>query len=207
MQGKLVAIEGIDGSGKTAVCDQLEKKLTKQGYNCIIFREPTEVSFWGVELKKFLNGSLNLTNKEATSYFLLDRVFDVNYRIIPALKRGNVVIMDRYYYSTAAYQGDKKMFPSTIATLSVNHLACPIPDVTIWLKLDPRIAYERVIARKQNKSFYETENMMRRIITGYEQVFTSMFSSEPIIEIDASKDLNIVVNEILTKIKQYLVVD
>jgi dTMP kinase len=174
MKGTLIAVEGIDGSGKSTFCLDLAKQIRQQGTQCVVFQEPTYGSLWGIDIRLFLAGKLELTDREILAYFMLDRVYDVNLRIKPALRKGLVVIMDRYYFSTAAYQGNNILMPSSIATVSEHHLGCPVSDVTIWLQLDVETALDRIKNRLGTNTVFEKTAELIRINNNYEKLFDRM---------------------------------
>src|SRR3989304_2353402 len=110
-RGILVAIEGIDGAGKTTQTAMLCARLCKNGYSAVSFHEPTD-SKWGRKIRELAkNGRHKITAQDEMNLFYQDRIEDVKANINPALKRKNVVIMDRYYFSNIAYQSARGLNP------------------------------------------------------------------------------------------------
>jgi dTMP kinase len=98
--GVLIAIEGIDGAGKTTQSKLLVKKLVKEGYPAVCFHEPTEGK-WGLKIKDLAkNGRHKTSPEEEMNFFYQDRIEDVKKNIRPALKDKKTIIMDRYYFLT-----------------------------------------------------------------------------------------------------------
>ena len=93
----LIAVEGIDGSGKTTIVKFLEEELKRKGYNVATFKEPTD-SEWGRRIRRAFRDR-SLKPEEELELFLRDREWNVKHNILPALKAGKIVIMDRYYLS------------------------------------------------------------------------------------------------------------
>ncbi|MCP8310143.1 MAG: dTMP kinase, partial [Candidatus Methylarchaceae archaeon HK01M] len=98
-KGLLIAIEGIDGAGKTTNAELLRNVLHKDGYSVTLLHEPTEGK-WGKKIAELAMKGLDDINPETEfELFCKDRREDVENNIKPALKRRDIVIMDRYYLS------------------------------------------------------------------------------------------------------------
>ncbi|MCB2154051.1 dTMP kinase [bacterium] len=141
--GLLVAVEGIDGAGKTTQCLMLRDWLHEQGVGCSMFHEPTHGPI-GEELRR-LARSGRLEPQQEFEYFRKDRIYDVETNIAPALARGEVVIMDRYYISSIAYQGALGLDAAEIQ--AANEAIAPRPDLIFLLDAPVRDALGRVIER------------------------------------------------------------
>ncbi|MBE3110089.1 MAG: dTMP kinase [Acidobacteria bacterium] len=100
-KGVLVVLEGIDGSGKTTQARSLLRRLRYRGYKAAFFREPTR-GRWGREVKRLAARADSLTPAEELDLFVQDRRENVAINLVPALKAGKVVVLDRYYFSTIA---------------------------------------------------------------------------------------------------------
>lgn len=154
--GFLVALEGIDGSGKSTQAELLAASLEKDGHEVILTREPTHGPA-GQKLQSYLLGpSRHLTPAEELELFMADRREHVAQVIKPALARGKIVITDRYYYSSVAYQGALGLNPNDI--LAANEAFAPIPDVVFILTLPVPEALARLSkkgkeARQVSESF------------------------------------------------------
>ena len=113
-RGYLIAFEGIDGTGKSTHCRWLEKELNRLKIPVSRFCEPTE-GLWGTKIRRLLvKGRGEITLEEELRWFMNDRREDVKNNISPALKSHQMVLMDRYYFSTAAYQGALGLDPQKI---------------------------------------------------------------------------------------------
>src|SRR4030042_5497767 len=105
-KGLLIVFEGIDGAGKSTQARLLLRKVRAIGCEAISFREPTRGK-WGRAIKRMAKTAGSLTPEEELDLFIKDRKENVRNNIKPALSGRKVVILDRYYYSTIAYQGAK----------------------------------------------------------------------------------------------------
>lgn len=161
-KGILIAIEGIDGAGKTTQTRLLVARLAREGYPTRTFHEPTNGQ-WGKKIKRIAeHGRQNVDPKKELEFFHLDRREDVETNIAPSLQKKNIVIMDRYLYSSVAYQGALGIDPHEI--YEINKEFAPIPDVTIILDITPRIAIERIRhGRKEIPNHFERKENLKKV--------------------------------------------
>jgi len=155
-RGVLIALEGVDGSGKSTQAELLAESLKKDGHPVMLTREPTQGPA-GERLRRYLLGpSRHLSATEELELFMADRREHVALVIKPALAEGKVVITDRYYYSSAAYQGTLGLNPEEI--LAANEAFAPAPDLVFILELPVPEAWRRLTqkgikARQVSESF------------------------------------------------------
>lgn len=141
-RGVLIAIEGIDGAGKTTQTEILANKLAKEGFPVVTLKEPTDGK-WGQMIRKLAQNGRNLSPEEESRLFLKDRNEDVERNIRPALLQKRIVIMDRYYHSNIAYQGALGVDVDEIR--QANEHFAPVPDVVIILDVAPSIGRSRLV--------------------------------------------------------------
>jgi dTMP kinase len=154
----LIAVEGIDGTGKSTHTRMLAEWLISCGHDTVTSHEPTDGK-WGRLLRKSAaTGRLSPT--EELEYFLCDRREHVENFILPALAAGKYVILDRYYFSTMAYQGLRGFDPIEIRIL--NEEFAPIPDRLIILDLEVDAALERINARGDTANEFEKYDTLVR---------------------------------------------
>jgi dTMP kinase len=147
--GVLIAIEGIDGAGKTTQSKLLVKKLVKEGYPAVCFHEPTEGK-WGLKIKDLAkNGRHKTSPEEEMNFFYQDRIEDVKKNIRPALKDKKTIIMDRYYFSNIAYQTARGLDSDIIEKR--NERIAPKPDLLIILDLTPQVALKRIKEKRNGQ--------------------------------------------------------
>lgn len=140
--GVLLALEGVDGSGKSTQARLLAAALRQRGLNVLLTREPTEGPA-GKRLRHYLAGpTRHLNPAEELALFVDDRRDHVAKVIRPALAAGQVVITDRYYYSSAAYQGALGLDVDSI--LKANESFAPRPQAVFILTLSPKVAVARL---------------------------------------------------------------
>ncbi len=143
--GFLIALEGVDGSGKSTQAGLLAAALEKDGHPVVLTREPTDGPV-GRQLQSYLKGpSRHLSPAGELALFMEDRRGHVSQIISPSLARGQIVISDRYYYSSVAYQGALGLDPDAI--LAANQSFAPAPALVFILVLPVAEALQR-LARK-----------------------------------------------------------
>lgn len=168
-RGVLVALEGIDGTGKSTQVKRLTSIFREQGYDVLPLREPTD-SPWGRRLREAMQaGACPLSPLQELDLFLLDRRYDVATHIQPALAANQLVLMDRYYFSTIAYQGARGLDPAEIRRQ--NEAFAPVPDLVIVLQLSPAQALARIrAARGETGNVFEREDYLTRV----DEIFRTM---------------------------------
>jgi len=149
--GLLVAIEGIDGSGKTTQAQLLARFCTDNRLTHVISKEPTKGKYGQLIRDSAIRGRLSV--EEEIEILLDDRREHVEKVISPALEEEKIVILDRYYFSTAAYQGARGSDPELI--LSRNETFAPQPDLLIVLDIPADIGLERIRTRGDKPNKFE----------------------------------------------------
>jgi dTMP kinase len=156
--GYLIAIEGIDGSGKTTQAHFLQDGLQARKLVVVRTKEPT-TGHWGQVLRdSALTGRLTL--EEEADVFIKDRREHVENVINPALRDGHIVIADRYYFSTSAYQGARGLDPEEL--LKRNEEFAPEPDMLVILDIEPKVALERIKTRGDRADHFEKTGTLKK---------------------------------------------
>lgn len=156
--GLLIAIEGIDGAGKTTQAAMLAQAFAAAGFSVVQTKEPTS-SPWGQKIRESAR-TARLSAAEELDLFVLDRTAHVANLIRPALAAGSVVIVDRYLYSTAAYQGARGMDPAELLRLNLDF--APAPDLLVVLDIDASAGLARVSGRGDVPDLFEQEDLLAR---------------------------------------------
>jgi len=156
-QGKLIVIEGIDGTGKSTQATMLAEALRKDGHEVIQSFEPTNGP-WGRKLRESATTG-RLSIEDELDYFLKDRRQHVEELINPTVERGGIVILDRYYFSSMAYQGARGIDPSEIR--EKNEAFAPQPDILIILDLPVDIALKRIGVRDGEANEFEQRESLQ----------------------------------------------
>jgi dTMP kinase len=150
-QGSLIVFEGIDGSGKTTQTELLYDRLSRDGYSVIQLKEPTNGK-WGQKIRRLsLDGREGISRETELNWFLNDRRENVTHNILPALARHQIILIDRYYFSTMAYQGVLGLDTKSIQ--EQNEVFAPPPDLLLLLQIAPEDSLERVRKRSAPNEF------------------------------------------------------
>lgn len=166
-----IVIEGIDGSGKTSLSNNLVNKLNELGKSSTRFSEPTSFES-GKYIRKFLKGDILLSKKEQIDAFIFDREISVLKNIKPALQDNKIVVLDRYYYSTAAYQASEDFSPEEILNLNLEK-KFPKPDLLFYINIPPELAYKRISSRNDQKEIFESIDELTKINSNFHTVLPS----------------------------------
>ena len=158
--GLLIVLEGIDGSGKTTQARSLLRRLRSRGWEAVFFREPSRGK-WGREIKRKAAKAGSLTPSEELDLFVKDRRENVEKNLKPALREGKVVVLDRYYFSTIAYQGAKGIDPRRIRRM--NEAFAVKPDLVIILDIAAGEGLARIAGRKTRDELFEREDYLARV--------------------------------------------
>lgn len=158
MRGLFIVLEGIDGTGKSTQTRHLADWFRSRGREVVESREPTDGP-WGRQLRASA-ATGRLSPKEELELFLRDRREHVEQVIQPALSEGKVVILDRYYFSTMAYQGARGFDPVEIRRK--NEAFAPVPDLLFILDLDVDVALERIGARGDTANEFEKRDSLEK---------------------------------------------
>jgi dTMP kinase len=143
-RGQLIAFEGIDGCGKSTQIERLAAVLRAAGREVVLTREPTDGEF-GRRIRATAGSGEEISPDEELRWFVEDRRAHVAEVIRPALGAGKIVLSDRYYLSTVAYQGARGCDSARILDESESEF--PIPDLVLLLEIEPQLGLARVRAR------------------------------------------------------------
>ncbi|WP_295153884.1 dTMP kinase [uncultured Brachyspira sp.] len=193
MNGKLIVLEGIDGSGKSSIGIMLTDTLNNMGVKSIYTFEPTH-AYYGSKLRESMF-SKDLKPEEELSLFIADRKDHIKHMIKPAISDGYVIVLDRYMHSSMAYQGAKGIDIEYIYNLHKDFII--IPDIEFILHLPIETALDRIIKKRGFVDRFENKNYLENV----DKIFSSINDSY-IHHIDASKDEKYINNELLNIIKE-----
>lgn len=191
---KYIVIEGIDGTGKSTLATGIAKFLTAHG-RVIRTEEPTRGPT-GQAIRRLLGShSREVSVREWLELFETDRAHHMETVVKPALDRGDWVIQDRSFYSTAAYQGSQGVSPDDI--LARNRAFAVEPGLVLILDLDPAISLKRTQARLgMEAEVFEREEFLTLVADAFKS-----FKGPNIRRIDASKSAGQVLNDALAHIR------
>jgi dTMP kinase len=157
-KGALVVFEGIDGAGKTTQAQRLVDTLRSLDWEAVYTKEPTDGP-WGQKIRRSAE-TQRMSMEQELEAFLADRREHVRDFLNPALAEGKIVALDRYYFSTAAYQGARGADPQEI--LRTNEAFAPPPDLLVFVDTPIDVAMERIRVRGQGANEFEKAEALER---------------------------------------------
>ena len=173
--GKFISFEGIEGCGKTTQIALLSEYLKKHSVPHTITREPGGTAV-GEGIRKILlhSETIHLTPASELLLFYASRSQNIQEKIRPALARGEMVICDRYYHASMAYQGYGRGIPLDFIQKLTDLVCHPFrPDVTFLLDIEPEVGLARARSRNhtrtENEGRFEAEDLdfYNRVRDGY----------------------------------------
>ncbi|MAE95269.1 MAG: dTMP kinase [Deltaproteobacteria bacterium] len=143
-RGAFIVFEGVDGSGKSTQVARLVARLEAGGLAVVVTREPHDCPA-GRRIREMARSGEPVTAEQELAWFWEQRREHVRDVIAPALAAGRVVVCDRYYLSSVAYQGSRGLDPEKI--LRESEAEFPRPDLVLWLDVDVGAGLSRTQAR------------------------------------------------------------
>ena len=196
-RGLLIAFEGIDGTGKSTQLPLLADWLRGQGCAVVETREPTDGPY-GREIRALYRDRSRVSRERELELFVLDRRQHVTECILPALEQGRIVLTDRYYFSTAAYQGAGGSDPAAI--FAANAFA-PEPDLVLLLTLPVGEGVARIRdLRGETLNDFEQQEQLEKVAA----LFAS-FPHDCIVRIQAARPVAAVQAAIRDAVRPLLV--
>ncbi len=163
-----VVFEGIDGSGKTTICGEVQRHYLEAGLPVIGLREPSDGP-WGKRIREMIRSGSMPEPGEQLLLFMRDREDDVTSNVQPALEAGKIVLMDRYYHSNAAYQGALGLDAGHVIRENLRK-GFPEPDRVCLVDLDAAEALRRVRVRdgaEGGRDAFENEKFLSAVRQAY----------------------------------------
>ena len=196
--GFFITFEGIDGCGKTTQLELADKFLTESGRETIVIREPGSTPLSEKIRHILLDNSLSINPVSELMLYLAARAELVRNVIAPALEEGKIVLCDRFYDSTTAYQGYGRDIDVTL----INQLhrltvgSCS-PDLTFLIDVD----YETSLSRRKmtaDRLESESEEFFRKVRDGFIKIAKA--EPERVVVIDGGKTIE----SISAEVRQWL---
>lgn len=165
--GRLIVLEGIDGTGKSTQIDLLGSYLRARGHDVLVTREPTD-GVYGRKIRALFANRKQVSRQEELELFLDDRRDHVERELAPALAAGKIILCDRYFLSTVAYQGANGFDPLTV--LAQNRFA-PSPDIALILEVSIATSLRRITeGRREELNDFEQADSLRRVKAIFESL-------------------------------------
>jgi dTMP kinase len=162
-RGSLVVFEGLDGSGKSTQLALLGARLEAAGHRVVRTREPYDCEA-GRRIRAMARGEESVSAEQELAWFWEQRREHAHDVLLPALEAGSVVLCDRYFLSTVAYQGARGLDAARI--LRESEAAFPVPDLVLLLEIDADVGLGRVKERGEpHEPRFEERSYLERVAT------------------------------------------
>lgn len=163
-RGRLVALEGIDGAGKSTLARALVRSLRRRGLSVALRHEPSDPTLGGLAQR--------VSPEDAWTgavYFTVDRYL-ARPALEAALARHDVVVSDRSFFSTLAYQGSALPPRERRRLAELERAATRAPDHVLLLEIDPGVAIRRLGARAGARGPLEKRSTLERVAREYRRL-------------------------------------
>jgi len=200
-----IALEGIDGSGKSTQTKLLTEKLTAQGHKVYSTFEPTDNAI-GKMIRNIFRGEVKADHRVIAGLFVADRLdhlLNEEYGIVKKLEAGYTVICDRYCFSSYAYQGVHMDMDWVIQANAMSAQTLR-PDINIFIDVSPEISMQRLNSSRDNIEIYETLDNLKLVRAKYEEAFTKLQRAENIFKVNGDRTPDLIAGDIWNKVASML---
>ena len=192
-RGKLIVVVGVDGSGKSTQLKRIAAALRARGIDILETGEPTK-GLWGRKIREMARTTDRVPRETELAWFLKDRREHMRDTVGPALAAGRVVLCDRSYFSTVAYQGARGFDPAKL--LAESQAEFGRPDLVLFFDIDAETGLARVAARGgTHEPAFEELNYLEQVAENFRAL-----EVEEMVRIDASRDEDAVAQDVTTAV-------
>ena len=199
-----LSLEGIEAAGKSAQGEELKKYLSSRGKEVSLFREPGGTPFGEGLRKSVLEGQNPLAPIAEAYLFASSRAQLLQQEILPRLQRPQqVVIVDRYYDSSVAYQGFARgLGPETIAQIHGHPPLHYMPHLTLYLHISVELSVARLDQRGRPKDYFESqgEPFFKKMAEGYD--WCMQHYPDRVVRIDGEQSMDAVARDMADAFEQ-----
>lgn len=188
-KGLFIAFEGLDGSGKTTQANLLAKNLRNIGKTVLTTNEPTNNLIGGL-IRGVLTKQWQIPAEGLQLLYAADRSHHLDCEINPNLEKGNVVITDRYAFSSIAF-GSIDVSVEWLKEINKNFI---LPDVTFYIKISPSLCINRISKSRSSFELFEEEEKLRKTEATYELLARD--KSNYFVIIDGEKEIGDIEKEV-----------
>jgi len=206
-KGRYIVLEGIDGSGKTVQTARIAAIFEKKGKKVHVVAEPRRTGLIGNLINDILHKQVVLPAQSLQYLFVADRIAHQEEVIIPALKKGEVVISHRNFWSAVPYgimdiskgeildNGDTLLVAQCVLS---TYFQVMVPDVTFYLDVSAKTALKRLNKSGQEKEYYETESKLSKVKKAYEWIIKKY--PEEFVRVNGEQEIDNVTDDIMDKL-------
>ena len=165
-KGKFIVIEGLDGAGSFTQVMRVANFLKERNKKIHITKEPTNSLIGGL-IRGQLTGDWKSSPECLQLLFAADRAHHLDKELIPLLKRGINVISDRYFFSTIAFGSTEIKDKEWLININDRFI---IPDLTILVKVSPKICIKRIKGSRFQIELFEKEKKLQKTWENYKKL-------------------------------------
>jgi dTMP kinase len=192
-----IALEGLDGSGKSTQVKPLAAKLEVEGFKVYITAEPT-TSRIGLMIKDIFNHKMEADHRTIAALYAADRlehVLNEKDGILKKLNDGYTVITDRYYFSSYAYHG---VHMDMDWVIKLNSLTADLlrPDLNIFIDVPIDVCIKRLSQGRRSAELYEDEENLNNVRRKYFEAFEKLKGQEKIFITDGNRPSELIARDI-----------
>jgi dTMP kinase len=196
--GFFIDIEGLDGSGASTQVRLVSQRLRSMGLKPYLTKEPTKGPI-GKLVRSALKGEFNsLPPSSVQMLFAADRGRHLEGEIIPRLKKGEMVITDRYAWSSVAF-GSLDLDKEWLFGLNKDFI---LPDLTIFIEVSPGVCLERIAKERETLELFERRKDFADVWDTYHYLATKYWWAK-IVVIDGEQPVEKITEEILSAISRH----
>lgn len=202
--GRFIALEGIDGSGKSTQIRLLAERLRQEKIPCYTTMEPTAAPV-GSLIRQVLTGKIEMDNKVIAALFVADRLDHLLNQvdgIWPKVQAGTTVLTDRYYFSSYAYQSVDMPMDWVIQANEESRKILR-PTVTVFIDVSPATAIGRIIKSRASLELFEEQSRLEAVRDRYLEAFRRTADTERVVIVDGERSINEIAEEIWEQIGCY----
>ena len=202
-----ITFEGPDGSGKSTIIKKVYEKLINDGFDIVLTREPGGTPI-AEKIRDIIldNSNVALDARTEALLYAASRRQHLVEKIRPALKKGKIVLCDRFLDSSLAYQGGgRNLGVQNVLNINLFATENTYPDLTLFFDIDPELGLKRVSQDKKrvaDRLDNENENFHEKVYSTFKEIVNT--NSQRIITIDASKSIEEVTECAYKTIKEKL---
>jgi dTMP kinase len=192
-KGAFIVIEGLDGSGKSTQAKLLAAKL-KKSHNAVCTAEPSRGKIGKFIRNRILYSPTRPPTSVEALLFAADRIEHIKNEVLPALETGQLVVSDRYLYSSLAYQGSAGLSLDWIEAVNQHALK---PDLALFIDVAPETVLKRL---KRKKSVMETLQTQQNV----REIYLKYVENGSLTRIDGDRPKRVVAQEVLATVTAFL---
>lgn len=186
-RGFFICVEGLDGCGKTTQTKLLVRRLRRKRYDAIYTAEPSRGKIGKFIKRHCLHGEKRVSSIIEALLFAADRFEHVEDVIVPAIRKGKIVVSDRYVYSSLAYQGAAGLDLEWIEKVNEHAIH---PDLAFFIDVKPEIVVKRLKPKKSVMENLQTQQKVR-------EVYMKFVENGELVKIDGNGSVQEVAESIL----------